>query len=255
MVSIIDRFRGDNVPAPAPAEPEPEETFAEMTLQEHLEELRTRLVRSALAVIAGSVVGLIFSFRIIKFMERRSHLSELYAISPTESFNTFLKVGLYVGIAIAMPVLIYQLIGFLAPGLTRKEKKVLYRFLPLVVIMFALGVVFAFMIVVPRALDWLSHFGSGTITSQLRAEEVISFYMTLMLWIGVVFELPVVMFLLSKLGIVSHGLFSRLRRYMLVLVMIAAAMITPTPDPFNMFLVAVPMYALYEFGILLARFA
>lgn len=255
MVSIIDRLRGDTLPAPPPAEPEPEESFAEMTLQEHLEELRSRLVKSAFGVMGGFVIGLLVSFRLINFMVHRANLKELYAISPTESFNTFLKVALYVGIALAMPVLIWQLVGFLAPGLTRSEKRVLYRFLPLVMVMFALGVAFAFFIVVPRALDFLAHFGSGTITAQLRAEEVLSFYMTLLLWVGIVFELPVVMFLLARLHIVKARFFASIRKYMLIVVMVAAAIITPTPDPFNMFLVAIPMYALYEFGILLTRFA
>ena len=256
MVSIIDRLRGDNVPAPlGPAEPEPEEQFAEMTLQEHLEELRSRLVRSALAVMVGSVVGLLLAWRIIHLMQRLSNVKEFYAITPTESFTSWMKVGLYFGIALAMPVLIYQFVSFLAPGLTRKEKRVLYRFLPLIVLMFALGVAFAFFVVVPRALDWLAHFGNGTITSQLRPEEVISFYTTLILWCGLVFETPVVMYVLAKLHIVTHQFLAHIRRYMLIVVMVAAAIITPTPDPFNMFMVAIPMYALYEFGILLAKWA
>jgi sec-independent protein translocase protein TatC len=246
-------MRGGN--APEPVQPEPEETFAEMTLQEHLEELRTRLVFSALAVVGGFIVGLVFGQKLLRLMARMSNLEQFYLISPTEGFTVYMKVALYIGIAIAMPVLIWQLVRFLAPGLTRKERRYLFRALPFVMVMFILGVLFAFFIVIPRALTFLGSFGGSWSVANFRAEEVVSFYMTLLLWVGVVFELPIVMFLLAKLGIVSHRRMSSFRKYALILIMVAAAIITPTPDPFNMFMVAAPMYALYELGILLSRFA
>jgi len=252
MVSILDRVRGSNTPEPSDPTPE---TFEEMTLQEHLQELRNRLVFSALAVAGGFIAGLALAFPVLNLITRMSGLHELVAISPTESFTTFMKVALYIGIGLAMPVLIYQIVRFLAPGLTTREKHYLYRAIPFVFGMFALGVLFAFFIVIPRALRFLSGFGSGTFESQFRASEVISFYMTLILWVGVVFELPIVMYLLAKLGVVTAKLLGRMRKYALIIIMIAAAIITPTPDPFNMFMVAAPMYVLYELGILLARFA
>ncbi len=252
MVSILDRVRRSNTPAPVDPEPD---TFEEMTLQEHLEELRTRLVYSALSVIVGFVLGLVVSMRLVRLMERMSGLGPLLAISPTESFTIFMKVALYVGIALSMPVLIYQIIRFLAPGLTRREKQYVYRAIPFVTGMFVLGVLFSFFIVIPRALRFLHGFGGSTFTSEFRASEVISFYMTLLIWVGIVFELPIVMYVLAKIGVVTARLLGSLRKYALIVIMIAAAIITPTPDPFNMFMVAAPMYALYELGIILARFA
>ncbi|HVB65341.1 MAG TPA: twin-arginine translocase subunit TatC [Nitrolancea sp.] len=252
MVSILDRVRGSNTPEPENPTPE---TFEEMTLQEHLEELRNRLVFSALAVAGGFIAGLLLAFRVLDLIERMSGLKQLYVFSPTESFTTYMKVALYIGIGLAMPVLIYQIVRFLAPGLTSREKHYLYRAIPFVFGMFILGVLFAFFIVIPRALRFLSGFGSGTFESNLRASEVISFYLTLLLWVGVVFELPIVMYLLAKFGVVTAKLLGRMRKYALIIIMIAAAIITPTPDPFNMFMVAAPMYVLYELGILLARFA
>ncbi|MBX6341558.1 MAG: twin-arginine translocase subunit TatC [Thermomicrobiaceae bacterium] len=255
MVSILDRMRG-RAPMTAVPEPEPEEeTFAEMTLQEHLEELRRRILYAAMAVALGFIAGLATAMKVLKLMGRMTGLEAFQVISPTEGFTTFMKVALYIGVGLAMPVIVYQLVRFLAPGLTRREKHYLYRALPFVSIMFVAGVAFAFFVVIPRALGFLSHFGGSVFHSDFRASEVVSFYMTLLLWVGVVFEMPVVIYILAKLGIVSAQRLASLRRYMLIGIMIAAAIITPTPDPFNMFLVAAPMYALYEIGILLARFA
>jgi sec-independent protein translocase protein TatC len=226
-----------------------------MTLQEHLEELRTRIVYSGIAVTIGFVIGIVLAFPALHLIVRLSGLKVLYAFSPTESFVTWMKVALYIGIAIAMPVLVYQIVRFLAPGLTRNEKRYLFRAIPFVFIMFVLGVLFAFFVVIPRGLKFLHGFGGGTFEANFRASDVISFYLTLLLWIGIVFELPIVMYLLAKLHVMTVRMMGSVRKYAIILIMIAAAIITPTPDPFNMFLVAAPMYLLYEFGILLARFA
>lgn len=255
MVSILDRVRGQAAPEPSEPEPEPEEFYKEMTLQEHLEELRQRLIISLLAVAVGFIAGLALAIPTLRLVVEMSGLQRLQAIAPTESFVTYTKVALYIGIAFAMPVIIYQFVRFLAPGLTRKERRYLFRALPFVSIMFVTGVAFAFFVLVPRALSFLSHFGTSVFDAQFRAEEVVSFYMTLLLWTGVVFELPVVIFILAKLNIVSAKRLASFRRFAILLIAVAAAIITPTPDPFNMFLVAAPMYFLYELGVLLARFA
>ncbi len=255
MVSILDRVRGQPAPQPNEPEPEPEEFYKEMTLQEHLEELRQRLIKALLAVAVGFVIGLGLAFPTMRLITEMSGIERLYAISPTESFITYTKVALFIGIGFAMPVIVYQLVRFLAPGLTRKERRYLFRALPFVSVMFVSGVLFAFFVIVPRALSFLSHFGSSVFEAQFRAEEVLSFYMTLLLWVGVVFELPVVIFILAKLGVVTAQRLSQLRKFAVLLIAVAAALITPTPDPFNMFMVAAPMYLLYELGVLLARFA
>jgi len=252
MVSILDRVRRSNIPEPVDPEAE---AFEEMTLQEHLEELRTRLIYSALSVVLGFIIGLAVTMPLLHLMARMSGLGQFTAISPTESFTVFMKVALYVGIGLSMPVLVYQIVRFLAPGLTRREKQYVFRAIPFVTGMFILGVLFAFFIVIPRALHFLHGFGGDVFKAEFRASEVISFYMTLILWVGIVFELPIVMYLLAKLGVVTARLLGSMRKYALIVIMIAAAIITPTPDPFNMFMVAAPMYALYELGIILAKFA
>ena len=172
-----------------------------------------------------------------------------------EGFTEWVNVGLYIGIGLSMPALVYQLVRFLAPGLTRNERRYLYRALPFVSGLFVAGVAFAFFIVVPHALEFLSHFGGSVFNAQFRAQEVVNFYLKLLLGVGIVFETPLVMFTLAKLGVVSLKRLSSLRKYMIVISLVGAAIITPTPDPVNMFIVAAPIYALYELGVLLARFA
>jgi sec-independent protein translocase protein TatC len=239
-------------------EPEPEDIFEEMTLQEHLEELRQRILYSAIAIAVAFVIGLILAFPMLRVMANLSGLETLVLISPTEGFATFMRIGFYIAVALAMPVLLYQLIAFLGPGLTTEERQYVRMALIPVSFLFVAGMSFAFFIVIPRALGFLAGFGAGgygpeVFEEQFRASEIISFYFTLMIWIGVVFQMPVVIFLLVKLGIVSAQRLASIRKFMLVGCMIAAAIITPTPDPFNMLLVAIPMYLLYELGILLAR--
>lgn len=236
---------------------EEEEYFIEMTLQEHLEELRKRVIRSSLAVLGGIVVGIFASFRVIQAVADQAGVetNTLQIISPTEPFTVYFKVVLYIAVAVAMPVLVWQFFQFVSPGLTRRERRAVALSVPFVITMFIAGVLFAFFVLAPRALDFLSNFGSNYFEWNPRAEEVISFYMRLMMGVGLVFQLPVVMFALAKIGAVTARQFGRVRKFAFLLGMVAAAIITPTPDPFNMMLVGIPIYGLYEVGILMARLA
>ena len=241
---------------PEPQPPEPE-TFAEMTLQEHLEELRSRILYSAISILLGFIAGLALAKPLLGLIADSANApnGEIQTISPTEGFVTYMKVALYIAIAFSMPVLIYQLFAFVAPGLTSRERRYVKLAVPFVVLMFAAGASFAFFLLAPRALDFLSHFGSSIFAWNPRAEEIVSFYLTLTLGVGLMFELPIVMFVLAKIGIVNTKRLSSIRKFAFVGILVAAAIITPTPDPFNMMLAAVPMYGLYELGVLLSRFA
>jgi sec-independent protein translocase protein TatC len=262
MVSIRERLPGgrglgreDSVPV-EPEEEEPEQ-FAEMTLAEHLEELRQRILYSAIAIAFGLVAGLALANPVLNKIKEQAQVEEqgLQVISPTEPFTVFMKVALYIAFACAMPVLIWQLTRFLAPGLTRRERRVMFRAIPFIFLSFCGGVAFAFFLLVPRALEFLSTFNNSAFNWEPRAEEVISFYLTLMIGVGLMFELPLVIFALSWIGVVNTQRLASFRKFAVLLVMVASAIITPTPDPFNMMLVAIPMYLLYEVGIILSRFA
>jgi sec-independent protein translocase protein TatC len=231
-----------------------EDVFEEMTLAEHLNELRSRVMKSCYAIGVSFVIGFLFADDLLEIIRKEANATEgIGIISPTEPFTVFMKIALYIAIAIASPILLYQAIAFLAPGLTRREKRVVYASLPFVSGLFILGAAFAFFFAAPRAFTFLSSFQSDIFQWTPNGPELINFYLTLMIGMGVAFELPLVMFLLAKLNIVSPARFSAFRRYAAICIMVAAAVITPTPDPFNMMFVAAPMFVLYELGIILGK--
>jgi sec-independent protein translocase protein TatC len=176
-------------------------------------------------------------------------------LSPTGGFVIYMKVGLYVGLCLAFPVIFWQLFSFISPGMTRKEKRYVASSLPFVTILFAAGASFAFFFAAPRAFDFLSSFQSNIFKWEPVADDVISFYLTLTLGLGIAFELPALMFLLAKLKIVNSTKQRNFWRIAMILIMVAAAIITPTPDPFNMLIVASPLVLLYIFGLFMARVA
>ena len=155
----------------------------------------------------------------------------------------------------ALPVTIYQIIMFIAPGLTRRERRLLFAFLPLVLLAFVSGMAFAYFVLTPPALHFLLNFGEDVVTPLIRVSNIVNLMVRLLFWMGVAFETPLIMYLLAQLGIVSSQRLSRFRRVWVVIAFILGALITPTFDPINQTLVALPLLALYEFGILLARLA
>ena len=235
-------------------EEEYEDVFEEMTLGEHLEDFRKRLVRACLCIGLMFIVGFLLAPEMLDLIREKANATNGLDIkSPTEPFVIFMKIALYIAIGLAAPVIVWQLIGFLAPGLTRREKRVLYYSLPFISALFIGGAAFAFLIAAPRAFAFLSGFQSEVFSWEPDGSEVINFYMTLMIGMGLAFEIPVLMFLLAQLKIVSSKRMASFRRYSAILIMVLAAIITPTPDPFNMLIVAAPMFVLYEVGLLLGR--
>lgn len=244
-----------NVPA------NPEEDFEDqpMTLTEHLRELRDRLIRMAIGIVLGMAGGFFLTPYVISYfkvvIKRGDPNAELVQLDPTEYVVTYLKIMLYIGIALAMPILVYQLIRFLAPGLTKQERRYVYWTMPFVLICFAGGVFFSSYVAIPNMFKFLLEVSAGQVRNDLRLESVLGFFSSLSLWTGVFFEMPVVMFVLSSLGIVPFETLRRTRRYAAVGLMIVAAIITPTPDALSMIIVWAPMYILYEVGLILAWFA
>jgi sec-independent protein translocase protein TatC len=154
-----------------------------------------------------------------------------------------------------MPVVVYQIIAFFVPGLLPHEKRIVFTAIPFVTELFLAGLAFGWFFTIPAALDFLFNFGQSTlVTSQPTFESFIKTVSTLLLWNGLIFELPALIYLLARLGVVNARMLGQARRYAVVVITIVAAIITPTGDPYNLLLLAVPMYLLYELGILLARF-
>ena len=179
----------------------------------------------------------------------------LVFIEVTEMLAVTLKVSLVSGLVLAFPIILYQIIMFAAPGLTAREKRYLFTFMPAVLLAFAAGVAFGYIVLIPPAINFLLNWGSDIATPMIRIGNYVNVVVMLLFWMGVVFETPVVMFVLAKLGIVSWRGFARWRRHWIVVAFILGALITPTFDPINQSLVAGPLILLYEMGIWLSRLA
>lgn len=226
----------------------------EQPILEHFVELRNRLLRSILALMLGVLVSAIFTGRLLKYLIK-PYGTQLQVLGPTESVVIYFRVALLAGAILAIPYITWQLFMFIAPGLQRKEKRWIYLALPATTFLFLVGVAFAWFVMVPNALKFLRGFESGVFRAEWTADLYISFLTSLLFWIGVAFELPMVVFVLARLGILSPGVLARQWRIAVVLISIIAALITPTVDPFNMLLVMAPLLVLYAVSIGLAVIA
>lgn len=246
--------------APPPDEPEPEADELQMTLVEHLDELRSRLVKSVLALAITVPLALIFTPTIFQLLIYPApdtiKIKGLVFLEPTEAFLAYFQVALMTGVGIASPALLYQILGFVLPALTRREKRLLFAFMPLVVVFFFLGVAFGYFVTLPFALKYLIDFTlGGFLTPFITVGSYIGFVTTILFWMGLAFETPIVIFFLSKVGVMNVRRLASYRKYAILAAFVIAAVITPTPDPLNQALVAIPLWILYEIGIVLARFA
>jgi sec-independent protein translocase protein TatC len=246
-------------PPPPTHEPEPEpqpDDEVRMTLIEHLEELRQRLIKSVIALTVTTAFSLVFAKQVLEaFRSLLPGDAPLQAFTPTETYIVYFKVALMCGLAFAMPIIVYQFVAFVTPGLTRKERRWLYFVAPLAGVLFVLGLLFAYFVILPFGLPILQGFLSDLVVQQWRLDYYVSFVVRFLIITGLIFETPLVIFFLSKVGVVSPQRLARSRRYAVVVAAAVAAVLTPTTDPFTMLLVMGPMILLYEFGILLARFA
>jgi sec-independent protein translocase protein TatC len=233
--------------------PDDPDEFEEMTLLEHMEELRDRIVKSVIAIGVAFVAGIFLAGPLLRRIQLEAGAENgLDVVSPTDPITLYFKIALYVAIGIALPVLLWQFIGFLVPGLTKKEKRLLYLSLPFVAGLFLLGSAYGFFFAAPRALTFLSSFMSDIYEWSPEGNQIITFYLTLMIGLGLAFQLPVVMFILAKLGVASPQKMRSFRKYAVLILLILSAVITPSTDPFNMAVVAVPLLILYEAGIIVA---
>jgi sec-independent protein translocase protein TatC len=233
-----------------------------MTVVEHLEELRLRLIISAIAIAVGSVVGFVFYQRIFSFLQAPyrdavrslpNRISEdLIATTPTEPFLIFLKIGVFTGFLVALPVVLYQVWRFVTPGLTKRERRLGIPFVFASVALFAGGTVFAFAIL-PRGLSFLFSFGGSNLVPLLTVDRYLSFLIFLILAFGLSFELPLMLIFLAGVRVISSAQMRRWRRYAYLGTAIFAAVATPTQDPYTMLMMWIPLVLLYEGAILVSR--
>lgn len=247
---------------PQTAKPQPAEDEATMHFLEHLAELRKRLVRASIGVLIGMGVGLFLVLGpfqlvdiIIATFAPLADRPPVQSVGTAEEFTSYMTVALAVGLVLAMPVIVYQLLAFIVPGLTSKEQRIIFTALPFVICFFIVGLAFGWFITVPTAIRFLVGFsGSDLIESQPALADFISTITTLLLINGIVFELPVIIYVLAFIGVVTAQQLAKYRRFAVLGVVVVAAIITPTGDPINLALLSIPMYLLYELGIIMARF-
>jgi sec-independent protein translocase protein TatC len=233
----------------------------QLTVRDHLEEFRRRLMISAIAVLIGTAVAFMFHRQALKvLMEPARNILEplgtsLVYTQLTEMLGISMKVSLVGGLVLSLPVVIYELLMFVAPGLTAKERRYLLIALPGLTAAFITGIAFGYFVLIPPAIKFLLQFNSDIAAPLIRIGNYISVIVTLLFWLGLVFETPLFMFVLAKLRVVTHKTFARWRRLALVVAFVLGAIITPTFDPINQSLVAIPIVLLYEVGIWLAWLA
>ena len=220
-----------------------------MPFLEHLAELRRRLIISLTAVLLLAIAGYYWSDTIVAFLTRP--IDSVYFMGVTEAFAVKIKVSLFFGLFAALPVIFYQLWRFVLPGLTPAES---VWILPVVVAMtffFLLGAGFCFYIVLPVGVTFLLGFATEDLQPLISVGKYISFVAWMTVSFGLVFELPVVTFVLGRLGVVSASMLRKGRRYAILAILIVAAMATPSPDVFSQLLLAGPLYLLYELSVAL----
>ncbi|NLD71663.1 MAG: twin-arginine translocase subunit TatC [Chloroflexi bacterium] len=226
----------------------------ELPLLEHLLELRTRLIRSAIALAVGTAISIAFAKQGLELLLVPLPFPP-QTLGPAEAYLVYFRVALIGGAVLAMPMIVYQVVAFLLPGMLPNERRYLLTSLPGVALFFAGGVAFATLIMLPAAIGFMSTFLSDIVEQQWTLDNYISFVTRMMFWMGMVFQTPLLLFILAKLDLVTARQLSRFRKYAVLVCAIVAAVVTPTPDPVNMMIVMVPLYILYEFGVILARIA
>ena len=232
-----------------------------LTLFEHLDELRKRLFWAIVAVAVGMTLAAIFNnlvFSLLLYPLRQVHglhqsAYQITTFSPAEPFMVSLKVWVVVGLLLASPFLIWQLWAFVGPAFTRTEKKYFYPVVIATTGLFLGGVTFGYLIVIPKAMQWLLTFGAGHFNVQLRASDYFTFVALFALAFGAVFEMPVVLVLLARVGVIDDKFLRKYRRWAIVINAIIAAVITPSQDAFSMLAMFIPLVILYEISIPLAR--
>jgi len=228
-----------------------QELDASLSILEHLNELRKRLFKAFGAVVLTTAVSAYFADQAIDYLAGPlGGRDALVSIEITENIAIFMRVSLLGGILLGMPVIVYQIVRFLLPGLKKGERWWLFLGIPFASILFASGVGFTWFVMIPTAVPFLATFLD--ITTQVRPQNYFEFITKLMAWIGLSFEMPLIAFLLAKLKIITGKQLIQGWRYAFVGISVLAAIITPTVDPVNMGLVMLPLCGLYIFSIFLA---
>jgi len=232
------------------------ENEGEMTFLEHLEELRWRLIYSFIGVLIGTILAWIFiDFLVEEILLKPATKNNipLQNLKPFGQIFLYFQIAIIAGIILSIPNIFYQLWKFISPALRKNERKYILAIVIFSSVCFLLGILFAYFVMLPLTLSFASQFGTTEIKNEFAIDEYMSIIISVMLAAGLVFELPMLSFFLSKLGILTPDFMKKYRKHSLVIILIAAAVLTPGTDPVSQVILAVPLFLLYEISILVSK--
>lgn len=226
-----------------------------MGLFDHIKEMRQRLFRAVISWIVTTVIASMFADRLVVYLVSPLQGSSVIVLSPTEAPIIYFKIALSAGFGLALPLILYQLYGFIAPGLFPNERTIILFSVPAVFIFFIAGALFTLEVLIPISLPVLMGFLGEVVQPTYSLENYLSFVTTLTLWMGLLFQTPLAIYVIARFGLVTTDQLAKARRIVWFIAAIFAAVVTPTTDPVTLLLVTGPFILLYELGILLSRLA
>ncbi len=233
-----------------------EDSGSEMSFLDHLEELRWRIIYTVIGLVAGTIISWIFIdflIDIILLKPARDTAAILQNLKPFGQFFLFVQVSIISGFVLSIPNVFYQLWKFISPALRKSERKYILSIVVYSSLCFIAGIVFAYFVMLPVALTFAAQFGAKEITNQFAIDEYFNIIISVMLAAALVFELPMISFFLTKLGILTPDFMKKYRRHSIVIIMIFSAFLTPGGDPISQIVLAVPLVLLYELSIFISK--
>ena len=228
----------------------------EMTFLEHLEELRWRIIYSIIGIVLGTILAWIFIdflVDVVLLKPAKDAGAMLQNLRPFGQLFLFMQIAIIVGIILSIPNIFYQFWQFISPALRKHERRYIFWIVAFSSICFLAGIAFAYFVMLPLTLKFAAQFGSETIKNEFAIDEYMSIIISVMLAAGLIFELPMISFFLSKLGILKPSFMKKFRKHAIVAIMILAAFLTPGTDPVSQIVLAVPLVVLYEISILISK--
>lgn len=224
---------------------------AEMSIVHHLEELRRRLIIATMALIVASIGSFAFVDDLVKWLTGPA--GKLYYLNPSEAFFAYMKVTVFSGFLIALPIILYQAWAFVVPAMTTSEKRLALILVPSSVALFFTGIAFSYFLVLPIAVTFFMGFASESLQPLFSLGQYLSFVLAMLLPFGFVFELPLVLFVLAKFGLITSAFLASKRKIALLSAFIIGGVVSPTPDIFGQVMIAVPLLLLYEGSVWMVR--
>jgi len=231
---------------------ETEELEDKMSLVDHLQEFRKRLIFALIAVAIGSTVSYFYAAELVHYITAPA--GKLYYMSPGEAFFSYLRVSFFAGFLLALPAVLYQVWAFIAPALSKEERIASLIIIPSSVLLFFIGLIFSYLLVLPAGIKFFLGFATEDLQPMLSLGQYLSFVISFLLPFGFIFELPLVILLLAKFGIIGSEFLTARRKHVLVLSFVVGAIISPTPDVFSQTMIAVPIILMYEISLLIVKY-